>query len=162
MSHLRKWLRLEVETITAEHRTQTVPMMTKVTVKRPGISYYALHVFHRRDVDVAWHDHKQGFWTFPLRSYVEEVYDPATITWSFNVVKAWRRHYRPMGYAHRYMGAYAGMSPDGLAPISNRRLVVTLVKWVGPRRDSWGFWVPQGTGNPKWIEWRDFVFKGVR
>ena len=32
-----------------------------------------LHFFHRGDADPDSHDHPWGFWTFPLRSYVEEV-----------------------------------------------------------------------------------------
>lgn len=31
------------------------------------------HVFFRGDQDPDCHDHPWGFWTFPLRSYVEEV-----------------------------------------------------------------------------------------
>ena len=31
------------------------------------------HIFHRGDADPDCHDHPWGFWTFPLRSYVEEV-----------------------------------------------------------------------------------------
>jgi len=48
-----------------DHET---PYMTRAWFGR-----LRLHVFHRGDADPDCHDHPWGFWTFPLRSYVEEV-----------------------------------------------------------------------------------------
>lgn len=48
-----------------EHET---PYMTRAWFGR-----LRFHLFHRGDADPDCHDHPWGFWTFPLRSYVEEV-----------------------------------------------------------------------------------------
>ena len=51
-----------------EHAT---PYMTRYWIGR-----LRLHLFHRGDQDPDCHDHPWGFWTFPFRSYVEEVAIP--------------------------------------------------------------------------------------
>lgn len=105
------------------------PYMTRIIMGR-----LRLHVFHRSDLDADPHDHPWDFWTFPLRSYVEEVAIPVGGYLSgprageskFEVrrfvVKAFRWHFRPAEHRHRVIGRYAGYLqgpaydnlPDGL------------------------------------------------
>ena len=46
-----------------------------VYMTRAWFGRLRLHVFFRGDQDPDCHDHPWGFWTFPLRSYLEEVLD---------------------------------------------------------------------------------------
>lgn len=106
------------------------PYMTRLWVGR-----LRLHIFHRGDQDPDCHDHPWGFWTFPFRSYVEEVlhvqrdtvaepkllgyyegkpvYDdpeerPVRYFRTRELVKAFRLHYRPATYRHRVLGPWDG------------------------------------------------------
>jgi len=47
-----------------------------VYMTRAWIGNLRMHIFHRGDQDPDCHDHPWDFWTFPLRSYVEEVLEP--------------------------------------------------------------------------------------
>lgn len=44
-----------------------------IYMTRAWLGRLRFHIFHRGDQDPDCHDHPWGFWTFPLRSYVEEV-----------------------------------------------------------------------------------------
>ena len=91
------------------------PYMTRIIIGR-----LRFHVFHRGDLDADPHDHPWDFWTFPLRSYVEEVAIPVGGYLSGDragesnfelrrfVVKAFRWHFRPAEHRHRVLGRYAG------------------------------------------------------
>lgn len=139
------------------------------------------HIFFRGDQDPDCHDHPWGFWTFPLRSYVEEVLtectmttwrtDPVTITRvedvkttysrSLRVVKAFRLHYRPATHRHRVLGAFAGWHDTLNEPqvaSSFDRAVPTIVWRERPSR-AWGF-TKERSGKWCWVPWMDYVFNG--
>lgn len=102
---------------------KTLPYMTRAWFGR-----LRFHIFHRGDQDPDCHDHPWGFWTFPLRSYVEEVLEERVETrWGHNdklnapfkherryferrteIVRAFKWHYRPATYRHRVLGAWDG------------------------------------------------------
>lgn len=104
-----------------------------------------LHVFWRGDEDLDFHDHPFRFWTLPLTSYYETVYDPATDRTRSRLVRAWRVHRREPEYAHRL---------DGRHPIDG--VVVTVVLARSVRRE-WGFWTRTGTGSARWVHHRDYI-----
>lgn len=105
------------------------PYMTRLIIGR-----LRFHIFHRGDLDADPHDHPWNFWTFPLRSYVEEVAipvggyigGPRSGESNFEirrfVVERFRWHFRPAEHRHRVIGHYAGYVqgpsldnlPDGL------------------------------------------------
>lgn len=57
-----------INRIYGEDGAHETPYMTRAWLGR-----LRLHIFHRGDQDPDCHDHPWGFWTFPLRSYMEEV-----------------------------------------------------------------------------------------
>lgn len=136
------------------------------------------HIFFRGDQDPDCHDHPWGFWTFPLRSYVEEVLeeriekrwgtDPVTLEGTyrersyferhFNVVSAFRLHYRPATYRHRVLGPYAGYSVKGVPVYAFSGAVPTVV-WRDKPSRAWGF-TKERSGIWCWVPWRDYVFNG--
>lgn len=87
--------------------------------------WYRLHIFLRGDHDRAWHDHPHHFWTFPFRSYWEEVLDTDTGKITVNKVKSWRWHYRSAEYSHRL--------------VTVPWPTVTVVREAEDYRE-WGFW----------------------
>lgn len=127
-----------------------------------------VHVFYRADNDDP-HDHPWPFWTFPLHSYVEEVFtkhegtgEPYLLA-RRQVVQAFRLHYREPGHIHRIRGRYAGKAwnthhrqvLNGVSPywvsstpelepyhIETARFV-TIV-WRGREVREWGFWKYRG------------------
>lgn len=121
---------------------------------------WRLHKFHRADLDRAWHDHPNHFWTFPFSSYVEEVFtSPSPLgvvrprgVITRNVVKAWRWHYREAYYTHRLVGRADGRDEP----------YWTLVREILPEFRQWGFYVEQPDGSYRHIPWRAYVFEGVR
>lgn len=153
MKALRKILRVETIGFDTPYRTAVL------------IGRLRLHIFHRGDEDPDPHTHPWSFWTFPLTSYLEEVFDPCEGTKTLNIVKAWRWHCRPINYAHRLLGRVArGTVRPGK--------VITLV-WRSPHAGvDWGFWVPTQTARDKnWkqleriasikvslVHWRSYVF----
>jgi hypothetical protein len=102
-----------------------------------------IHIFHRGDADPDCHDHPWGFWTFPLRSYVEEVLEERTRTEYYarrggvvhpeiqttyyerrvQIVRAFRWHYRPATHTHRVLGAW-DKNFDGWAKTGYRYVTV--------------------------------------
>ena len=122
---------------------------------------WRLHKFYRPDLDRAWHDHPNHFWTLPFASYWGEVLDRETGERRLNLVEAWRWHYRPATYTHRLAGrarlaAWRDTTPDP-------RPHWTLVREILPEFKEWGFFVelPDGVGY-RYIPWRDYIFEGVR
>lgn len=126
-----------------------------------------IHVFHRQDYDDP-HDHPYDFWTFPLHSYVEEVFqknvqwapdEPVSFYSYRRVVRAFRWHHRPAEFVHRIRGRYSGkvwdkldkqiipnVRPDTANDIpewepyhDEYRKFVTIV-WRSRERREWGFW----------------------
>lgn len=103
-----------------------------------------LHKFWRGDDDRASHTHPWWFITFPLRSYRERIYNQGRFV-RYNVVKAWRFHYRPANFEHIVV---SGLWKDWVnTPEPFYTLVVT-----GRRRHEWGFY-PE---PHKFIRWRDY------
>lgn len=157
-----------------------------VYMTRAWFGRLRFHVFFRGDQDPDCHDHPWGFWTFPLRSYVEEVLeerierhwgtDPVTMegfykertyfTRHVNVVEAFRWHYRPATYKHRVLGAYGGWeltgNPDypyrNVPAVSLTKTVPTIV-WRDKPSRAWGF-TKERNGIWCWVPWMDYVFKG--
>lgn len=138
------------------------------------------HVFFRGDQDPDCHDHPWGFWTFPLRPYVEEVLeertetywgtDPATMQPFFkgrtyferrtNVVRAFRWHYRPATYRHRVIGP--AVRPSGTTVDNHWRAeegTVPTIVWRDKPSRAWGFTKERG-GIWCWVPWKDYVFNG--
>lgn len=109
------------------------PYMTRLIIGR-----VRLHVFHRGDGDPDPHTHPWSFWTFPLTSYVEEVFNPSTSETTVRVVKAFRIHRRPSDFAHRVLGRFGDYYADH-RPCWDDRKIVTLV-WRGKSAAEWGFW----------------------
>lgn len=106
-----------------------------------------LHVFHRGDEDPDPHTHPWPFWTFPLTSYLEEVFDPTSGYRYLNPVQAWRLHRRRAEYAHRVLGRLAlgqVLEVEGKRfeiPTIKPGRIVTLV-WRGHHTPKpWGFWI---------------------
>jgi hypothetical protein len=111
-----------------------------------------IHFFKQGDNDPDPHDHPYDFWTFPLHSYVEEVYEPSTGATFINIVPAWRWTFRKAEYCHRILGKYSGLDEyagyDG--PQINEEPFTTIVIF-GKRRRDWGFWHKR-----VWIFWRRY------
>ncbi|KQV66592.1 hypothetical protein [Caulobacter sp. Root343] len=135
MKLLRRFLRVETIGFGKPYRTALL------------LGRFRLHVFHRGDQDPDPHTHPWSFWTFPLTSYLEEVFDPTSGLKYLNVVRAWRPHFRPAEYAHRVLGRYA---LGQMLEVEGRRFeiptvrpgkIITLV-WRGAHNDTpWGFWI---------------------
>ena len=126
------------------------------------------HCFHRGDQDEHCHDHMWDFATFPLTSYVEQVFNAGLPT--KQVVRAFRVHKRSAEYAHRLLGKWNGHLRTRAGP------VWTIVV-VGEKRREWGFWIPAKHlevenvrdksfdyhyAAPRWIPWKHYVYGGVR
>jgi len=143
------------------------PYMTRVSFT----DWLVLHVFHRGDQDPDPHDHRRAFITFPLRSYVEEVYfhrGHMAGRSDFRVVRAGRPHFRGKTFTHRVIGLWDG-SRDHLtckpATGATDGEIVTLVWWLGRKRGTWGFWCWPRTGlwaRRGFVDWRDYIHRGVR
>ena len=97
-----------------------------------------LHKFWRGDDLRAPHDHPFDFWTFPLTSYVEDVYELAcgpqgSGQWEWaitrRVVKAFRWHCRPAEFRHIVIGRADG---------STKPFYTLCIARFRHRR--WGFW----------------------
>lgn len=152
---------------------------------RAWLGRLRFHLFHRGDADPDCHDHPWGFWTFPLRSYVEEYLEPRIETrfgplGSFNpdlglgeressttrvyyvpqlrIVRAFRLHYRPAVYRHRVLGAYAGTRPSFQINWKREGLVPTIV-WRERASRPWGF-TKLRDGKWCWVPWITYVYEG--
>lgn len=134
-----------------------------------------LHVFLRGDQDPDCHDHPWGFWTFPLRSYVEEVLEERRETRMIpdrepirstryirrtQVVRAFRFHYRPATHTHRVLGPAA--RPRGVT-VDNHWFVTTgpvpTIVWRDRPSRAWGF-TKERSGRWCWTPWQTYVFEG--
>lgn len=136
------------------------PYLTRVEVT----SNHSIHVFHRGDEDPDPHDHKRAFVTFPLTSYVEEIYlFDGFEGWSkLRVVRAWRPHFRGRNFIHRLIGKWSGerdRQDGGEVPTTIDGAIATLVWWVGRKRETWGFWIfPPGLQVRRvFITWQDYL-----
>ncbi len=79
---------------------QSSPYLTRITVGER----FRIHWFHREDLDPDPHDHSYGFWTFPLKPYLEEVHtDDLDIPPRLQIVPAFKWSYRPAEYRHRVL-----------------------------------------------------------
>lgn len=94
-----------------EHSTCYLTRVKLTPKTRWGQLYF--HFFHRGDQDRDFHDHPYDFWTFPLRTYYEQVLDIDGILGQarvmghprLNEVKAFRLHHRYAEYSHIQLGA---------------------------------------------------------
>lgn len=133
------------------------------------------HIFYRGDQDPDCHDHPWDFWTFPLRSYVEEVLEERieknwgtgkTRTYYLRhvqIVKAFRLHYRPAKHKHRVLGKFTGwIYPIGASKKPKYAVVGTVPTIVfrsGVKR-KWGFTKLDSGGKWCWIPWKKYVYEG--
>lgn len=154
--------------VEGDHET---PYMTRFWFGR-----LRFHIFHRGDADPDCHDHPWGFWTFPLRPYIEEVLEPRIETvWTHEgkvvrpyferrrqVLKAFRWHYRPATHTHRVLGL-AVRSPhttvDNHWSFESVANIPTIVWRERPSR-AWGFTKNDQTGKWCWVSWKTYVYGG--
>ena len=115
---------------------------------------FRLHWFLKDEPGEAFHDHSWNFWTFPLRSYIEEVIDTETGAVKVEIVRAFRLHYRRAEHAHRYRGRYAGQWQDGF-PVSSPGTVITLAFRSGIKRE-WFYW-RLNKGKVRRYRWRPWL-----
>ena len=137
-----------------------------------------LHLFQRGDADPDCHDHPWGFWTFPLRSYVEEVLEGCVETIPhrdghvtrrpycerhYRVVKAFCWHYRPATHTHRVLGVFAGWWIDQEAwrdcPLYRPVGLIPTIVWRDAPSRAWGF-TKERAGRWCWTPWKTYVFDG--
>lgn len=107
-----------------------------------------LHKFWRGDDDRAPHDHPWTFWTFPFKTYLEDVElltDKGHWVRRFNSVRAWRWHRRASGYRHIVVGSW------------DNKPFWTLVITKGVDR-KWGFW-PTPEHFVPWRDWEQFTWE---
>lgn len=142
---------------------------------RFGIGRLRFHIFYRGDHDPDPHDHPWAFWTFPLTSYVEEVYTPISIDPELNgemrasyrsnvqLVRRFRFHYRDATHTHRVLGRWNGkicLNDDRpiFEPDYEEGKIFTVVWRTGKAR-KWGF-LKNRDGKWCWVAWREYVFGG--
>ena len=134
----------------------------KLTPKtRWGQLYF--HVFHRGDLDRDFHDHPYDFWTFPLRTYYEDVLDLPTGRSIRNVVEAFHWHFRSAEYAHIQLGAaqyQRGRDGDYVYRENIFGGWTATFLWHKPTRRAWGFWVRnyEIAFEYLWVPWRKYLF----
>lgn len=93
-----------------------------------------LHTFYRGDDDRAPHQHPWWFITFPFHDYIEAVYERGHFV-KYNVVKAWRFHFRPANYEHVVMGAVDQDCVLHVPPKPFRSFCIS-----GFATNNWGFY----------------------
>lgn len=104
------------------------------------------HKFYRGDDDRAPHDHPWWFITFPLKTYIEDVFVCRIVpegieAYSYpRIVKGWRPHFRRGTYRHIVKGTGDG-KPFWSLVISGRPLRM------------WGFW-PRPDRFVPWRDWK--------
>lgn len=99
-----------------------------------------LHWFHRGDADPDPHDHQWDFRTFPLTSYIEEVWSADGEPPLHIVVRAGAWSRRPASWRHRVIGRANGQTGP----------IVTICL-TGPKKRAWGFW-----RGGEFIPWRTY------
>lgn len=138
------------------------PYMTRLWLGR-----LRLHIFHRGDRNPDCHDHPWDFWTFPLTSYLEEVfaYDPdlQIHVAHVKIVSAFRVTFQPATHTHRVLGRWSGKFNDGGffgEANDNRALkpgrIITIV-WRGAAYREWGF-AKHRAGKWCWVPYREYIF----
>lgn len=153
-----------INTIYGVDGEHTAPYMTRIWIGR-----LRFHIFYRGDNDPDCHDHPWGFWTFPLRSYVEEVLDPTTGETRVVQVPRLRWSYRPATYAHRVLHSTYLLTPSGIQAHYSTRVrgvredwsqrIYTLVWRDRPADREWGFWKVRD-GKTCWAHWQEYIFNG--
>lgn len=151
-----------------------------VYMTRAWFGRLRFHIFFRGDQDPDCHDHPWGFWTFPLRSYLEEVLEERIVkTWGTDpvtmegyvkessyferrteIVWAFRWHYRPATYRHRVLGR--AVRPKGTTVNNHWRAVegaIPTIVWRDKPSRAWGF-TKERSGIWCWVPWADYVFNG--
>jgi hypothetical protein len=138
-----------------EHIHTVVDGARSTYMRRLVIGRLNLHLFYRGDSDDCPHDHPWSFWTFPLRAYVEEVFDWETGDRWRQVVPAWRWSFRPATHAHRVLGRLAcdemTCHCTAMRCPHEAGKFVTIV-WKTPILRSWGFW-----RGRSWVPWREYL-----
>jgi hypothetical protein len=122
---------------------------------RIRMSRLRFHLFFRGDTDPDPHDHPWGFWTFPLRSYVEEL--PTETGYVFKRVLAFQWHYRPASHTHRVIGPYSHTDHNG--NICSKPGKIFTVVWREEESRKWGF-LKRRDGVWCWMYWKDYVNGG--
>lgn len=144
------------------------PYMSQLIIGR-----LRFHLFHRGDEDPDPHDHPWSFTTFPLRSYAEEVTDPATNAKRVEVVTAFHLHHRLASYTHRVLypvrplsweDIFHGVHLLRISPVIAGRWMrdtgpIFTIVWTGKKTRPWGF-LKTKDGKWCWVAWREYVFGG--
>lgn len=175
----RRWGFNQIRGAAGDHET--------VYMTRAWFGNLRFHIFHRGDQDPDCHDHPWDFWTFPLRSYVEEVLTPIRDTYPadqapppvcyqrrLEIVRAFRLHYRPATHTHRVLGLwnrhYDGWIKRGhqfvttntgkieVYPAIKAGLIPTIV-WRTAEHRKWGF-TKERAGRWCWVAWKTYVYDG--
>lgn len=140
------------------------PYLTRVS-----LGPLCIHVFHRGDEDEDPHDHRRAFVTFPLTSYVEEVYRHGPVGREvLRVVRAWRPHWRGRTFTHRVLGRWSGERDwftRAPAPVCDDGQIATVVLWIGRKGPDWGFWQwPRAALHVcrEFVPWREYLGKRGR
>lgn len=105
-----------------------------------GVGCLRLHRFWRGDDNRAPHCHPFSFWTFPLTSYLEDVYDSDGFV-GRRVVRALRVHRREASFRHIVIGR-----------VDYKRKPFWTIVWAGRAKRQWGFW-PFPKVFVHWKEW---------
>lgn len=95
------------------------------------------HQFLRGDPGDAAHNHPWPFYTFPLTSYVEEVWG-ADGSQKLQVVRRFHLHYRPASHTHKVLGALGYEIPGW--PVQVRKGSVFTIVWRGKHSGDWFYW----------------------
>ena len=159
-----------VNTITSPENND--PYLTRIELGR-----LRFHIFHRGDDDRAAHDHMWNFWTFPLTPYIE-IYLDENNERRHRLVKAFRLHKRDYTYRHIVYGpakklthkttlkgletcrvAYDERFQAWYTSRSLKDKIFTICWTSKKKKPSWGFYTRNGS---HYVDWQDYVFKGVR
>jgi len=114
-----------------------------------------LHLFYKGEPSVMMHDHAWPFYTFPLRSYVDKAADQHSSETRIQLVRAFRLHYRPSSYTHKYLGRWAGTFDELGNPNTKPGTVVTLA-YRGKLDREWGYWKITG-GTRKFYPFKEYL-----
>lgn len=134
----RRWGLWETFTIGRQQN----PMMKRIRLIQTPVGGIYLHLIYREDLDPVEHDHPWNFVRIVLRGgYQESVTQRShRLRGAFGTLRPWRPGYFPTDASHRIFRVKPG--------------TVSLVL-VGPKRRTWGFWIPRWNGG-WWFEWTDY------
>lgn len=118
-------------------------MMTETTTsasKKNFLFGFAYEIYGEEERMI--HDHSCDFKVFPLDTYVEEVYDPATNRFWIRLVKRWAWRNYKAAYAHRILGKYTGDDEyTGFDGPQYNSQPVRLIAWRASKDyRAWGIW----------------------